>query len=179
MGGRGFASCRRGAAATTTNDSQTALPRQTACISGLNDWKRERIRMGGKKKRLEKLVFFPFLHPKKKKINSARPARPEGVPRGHNRRRRPVPRQRVQQARGARGVDDDRARLCGDKARRHRVVEKAQEFVIEAAAVEDSHGLGVHAQLLPGDLVKMEKKKKKKRRKLMFYLFFLGGGGRG
>ena len=61
-------------------------------------------------------------------------------------------RQRVQQAGRARGVDDDRPRRPPDEAGGDRVVEEAEELVVEARAVEDADGLGVESELLPGDL---------------------------
>ena len=72
--------------------------------------------------------------------------------------------QRVQQTRRARSVDDDCPRRQRDKTRRDRVVEKAEELVVEAAAVEDAHGLGVESELLPSDL--REEKGERERGKL-------------
>jgi len=65
-----------------------------------------------------------------------------------------VLRERVQQARRTRSVDDDRPRRRTHKARRDRVVEEAEELVVEAGTVEDADGLGVEAELLPGDLMR-------------------------
>ena len=63
-----------------------------------------------------------------------------------------MPGQRVQQARRGRRVDDDRPRRGRDEAGGDRVVEEAEELVVEARAVEDTDGLGVESELLPGDL---------------------------
>ena len=66
-----------------------------------------------------------------------------------------MPGQRVEQARRALGADDDRPRRRRDEARGDRIVEEAEELVVEAAAVEDADGLGVEPELLPGDLMMM------------------------
>lgn len=73
--------------------------------------------------------------------------------RRHDGRRRLVARECVEELWRRPPVDDDRPRRRGHEPLLDGVVEEREELVVEPAGVEDADGLGVHAELLPGDLV--------------------------